>query len=67
MEGYHEKKEERMTEEDALARVKELIAGGARPTDACREAARESGMTKSRLYSLLLEDKTDAASEDKEH
>ncbi len=67
VEGYHEKKEERMTEEDALARVKELIAGGARPTDACREAARESGMTKSRLYSLLLEDKTDAASEDKEH
>ena len=43
------------TEEEALARVQALQAGGARLKDACRQAADETGFSKNLLYRLALE------------
>jgi 16S rRNA (cytidine1402-2'-O)-methyltransferase len=42
-----------LTLEDAAAIARELVAGGAKATDACKEAAKRSGFGKSELYALL--------------
>lgn len=41
--------------EEAMSQVRELIAGGMKPTDACREVAKMTGLKKSELYRMLLE------------
>ena len=43
--------------EDALLAVKELVANGKKPTDACKEVAKKTGLSKSELYSMLLAEK----------
>lgn len=49
-----EVKPEVLTQEDALNKVKELVAKGMRGADACREIAKTSGFSKSELYTLLV-------------
>lgn len=58
VEGYKQIKEV-LTESDALGEVKELVRKGMRGADACREVAKTSGFSKSRLYTMLLEEKED--------
>ncbi|MBR1764821.1 MAG: 16S rRNA (cytidine(1402)-2'-O)-methyltransferase [Ruminococcus sp.] len=57
VEGARERQEEPETLEEALARVKQLIEGGLRPADACRQIAKATAFSKSELYQGLLEEK----------
>ena len=53
VEGAPEKAEKPLSLEEALALVQALVDGGMRRTDACREVAKDSGFSKSRLYAGL--------------
>ena len=56
VEGYNPKKEfDGITLEDAAARARELIESGMRASDACKEAAAETGFKKSDIYRLINE------------
>ena len=59
VEGAREAAEEEATPESALEQVKALVAKGMRGADACREIAKTTGISKSELYSLLLESNND--------
>lgn len=59
VEGAREAAEEEATPESALEQVKALVAKGMRGADACREIAKATGISKSELYSLLLESNND--------
>ncbi len=59
VEGAREAAEEEATPESALEQVKALVAKGMRGADACREIAKATGISKSELYSLLLESQND--------
>jgi 16S rRNA (cytidine1402-2'-O)-methyltransferase len=50
-----------LTLEDAAAIAQELVAGGAKATDACKEAAKLSGFGKSELYAALQTTRGQAA------
>lgn len=54
VEGFKEEVKE-LTLEDALEKVKELVAKGMRGADACREIAKTCDYSKSELYTLLLD------------
>ncbi len=56
VEGLKEAPEEQVTPENALEQVRALVAKGMRGADACREIAKATGIPKSELYALLLED-----------
>ena len=53
LEGKPPEKTE-LTFEEALERAGELLESGMKPTDAARQAARESGFPKAELYNGLL-------------
>ncbi len=59
VEGAREAAEEEATPESALEQVKALVAKGMRGADACREIAKATGISKSELYSMLLESNND--------
>lgn len=46
--------------DEALERVKELVSKGMRGADACREIAKTSGISKSELYTMLLDSKSES-------
>lgn len=48
---------ETVTKEDALEKVKDLVAKGMRGADACREIAKTTPFSKAELYTLLLGEK----------
>ncbi len=52
-------KEEELTPQQAIGQVRALIAKGMRGADACREIAKESGYSKSELYSMLIAEDED--------
>lgn len=64
VEGYKKPVEAEVTFEDALLKVRELVKGGKRGADACREVAKETGYAKSELYAALVE-RSDGGSPDK--
>lgn len=45
---------ETASEDDAIERVRTLVAGGLRPTEACKMVASDTGIPKGKLYSLLI-------------
>ncbi len=45
---------ETVSEDDAIERVRELVSGGVRPTEACKMVASDTGIPKGKLYSLLI-------------
>lgn len=51
VEGRTGGSDEKLTIEEALAQVRQLVDMGEKPTDACREVAKETGYRKSELYS----------------
>ncbi len=51
VEGRTGESDEKLTIEEALAQVRQLVDMGEKPTDACREVAKETGYRKSELYS----------------
>lgn len=51
VEGRAGGNDEKLTIEEALAQVRQLVDMGEKPTDACREVAKETGYRKSELYS----------------
>ena len=55
IEGYKEPARKEISLEDAVNIAKKLIEDGNKQTDACREAARLTGFSKSEIYSALLE------------
>lgn len=53
VEGACEKKAEEMTLEEAAQLASELAAGGMKPSEACKEAAKRSGFGKSEIYGVF--------------
>lgn len=53
IEGKTEAGDERITAEEALARVENLVNMGEKPVNACKEVAKEYGFKKSDLYSAF--------------
>ena len=51
--------EHELSNDEALERARELVRGGMRLTDACKEAAKSSGLSKSEIYSALAGEKGD--------
>ena len=58
VEGCREQEPE-LSNDEALERARELVRGGMRLTDACKEAAKSSGLSKSEIYSALAGEKGD--------
>lgn len=54
VEGCREPVRADMTIDDAVRLAAELIDGGLKKTDACREAAKRTGFSKSEIYSKIL-------------
>ncbi len=55
IEGYTEDEEKSVTLDDATAYARDLMASGASPTQAAKEAAKEFGFKKGDIYKLLTE------------
>ena len=53
VEGAEEKKESDFTLEQAVELARELKENGMKPSEACREAAKQSGFGKSEIYGIL--------------
>ena len=54
VEGAPEEKREEASIEDAAAFAKEAIENGTKPSDACKEAAKKFGFSKSEVYSAVM-------------
>lgn len=54
--GKPDSEDEPRSLEDPVVRAKELIAGGMRPADAAKQAAREMNMPKNAIYRALIEE-----------
>lgn len=54
VEGASEKKESAFTLEQAVTLAKELKEKGMKPSEACKEAAKQSGFGKSEIYGVLV-------------
>ncbi len=54
VDGYHEEKKKDSDINDAVEYAKQAIANGSKPSDACREAAKKYGFTKSEIYTIIV-------------
>ncbi len=57
VEGARNAPDEKMTAEQAAELARQLVAGGEKLTEACRQAAEASGVPKRELYKMLIEEK----------
>lgn len=57
VEGARNDPDEKMTTEQAAQLARQLVAGGEKLTEACRQAAEASGVPKRELYKMLIEEK----------
>lgn len=55
--GFKEPPASEITVAEAAAEAQKFIDGGMKPTDACRTAAKSTGLSKSEIYAKLLENK----------
>jgi len=59
VEGYTPDEETETTLEDAVKIAEKLISDGAKPADACKQAAKLSGFKKSEIYSQIVNSETE--------